>query len=246
MKAARAEPNGRRALPVGSSLLLRANMLLPGVYVWITTVAYPVSLKGVGGLTRTLAVAALVCLALGAALALSRPRLGRGFGVWGFVGFCLLTWLGLGPRIGVGEIDRLRAALGSIGWALFAFGWGAMRHWGSVPEDDPRVVEGPPLAPRASLPVGASWVFGVGLSAACVVVLLAWRVTRPVHALLAHSLALTLAVWLVVTATEVAVERGVRRSAPRRRFWLVGFVVLAVAGALWALLQAGSPATPQP
>jgi hypothetical protein len=212
-------------------------MLLPGLYAWVITVAHPVGLEGVGFLPRTLALLALLSLALGPLLVSRRPRLARGFGVWGFVGLCLTTWLLLGSRIGVTEVDPLRAAFGSVGWALYAFGWGSVRRWGSVPEEDPRAVEGPPLTARGKLPSAASWIFAAGLVGAGLIVLLAWRVRRPVHALLAHALALTLAVWVVDVAADVVTHRSTPGGAPRQRLWIIGFIVLGAMGAIWVLLQ---------
>lgn len=224
-------------LRVVPTLLGRTHMLLPGVYAWIATVAQPVSSKGVDTLPRVLALAALVCLALGPLFATGRPRLARGFGIWGFVGLCLLTWVLLGPHIGVAELDPLHAAFGSVGWALYAFGWGAVRRWGSVPEEDPRVVEGPPLTPRANLPPFARWVFAASVVFVGLILGLAWRVRRPTHALLSHALALTLAVWLVNVGADVAVKRSGAKNGPRSRVWLVTLLLLAAMGALWAVLQ---------
>jgi hypothetical protein len=225
----------------GPTLFARTNMLLPGVYAWVATVAQPVSGKGVGFLPRALAVAALVSLALGPLFTPGRPRLARGFGVWGFVGLSILTWLLIGSKISVEELDPLRAAFGSVGWALFAFGWGSMRHWGSVPEEDPRAVDGPPLVARANLPPLAGWIFGAGVMGGGLILALAWRVHRPTHALLSHALALTLAVWLVNVAADVAVRRGSAKSGPRQRFWFWAVLILGAMGLLWVVLQAFEP-----
>jgi len=191
-----------------SERVRRINVLLPGLYAWAATVLYPASLRGVGMLARWSAALALLPLLVGIALGKSRPLLSRSLSLHGFLAACALTWILLGDLLAVDHLDPLRAALGAIGWVLFAFAWGASREPELIPEDDPRALPGEPLAPRGTLPAGATAVLTVAVMGALVPLLFAWRVTRPSHALLAHAAAVAAAVGLVSSGAEIAVNRG--------------------------------------
>lgn len=227
----------------GQALVARANVLLSGLYAWVSTVAFPVALPGAGWLARAVAGLALVALVVGPWASLARPRLGRSIGVYGFVGCCLLCWVQLGDPLLEDALEPVRASLGAVGWSLFAFGWGAVRKSGSVPEDDPRAESGEPLEPREALSPSAYWVFVAALAGAVVPLFLAWQVTRPRHALFAHGAALAAAVALVTAGARVAVQRGARRGhdPPRQRLGaaagsLSAAVALAMLGLVWVLL----------
>ena len=102
----------------------------------------------------------------------------------------------------------MKAALGVIGWVLFAFGWGALRTPTSIPEDDPHVLPGDALRPRGRLPIGAVAVLGGAVVCAAPPLFFAWRVTRADHALFAHAVGILCSIGLVTTGAEVAVRRG--------------------------------------
>lgn len=195
-----------------TELLQRANLLLPGVYAWASTVLYPVTLRGAGAAARVSAGAALASLVAGSLLNTRSAELGRGFGLHGFVGASAATWVLLSGLVGVDRLEPMKAALGGIGWVLFAFGWGALRKPTSVPEDDPHVLPGEPLRPRGSLPTGAVLVLAAAVAGAVPPVFFAWRVTRADHALFAQAVAILCSIGLVSTGAEVAVRRG--RWAP--------------------------------
>jgi hypothetical protein len=201
----------------GQALTLRANTLLPGLYAWVTTVAYPATYRGVPSSARVTAFVALVALLVGPILVLDRPRLGRAVGIYVFVGSSLATWLLLGPALGVERLEPTRSALGGIGWGLFALGWGSLRRVGTVPEDDPHVIPGAPLVPRSRVPAKAVVILGLGLGGALPPLLLAWRAVGTEHALLAHSAALLCALAIVNAASIVALGRGTPRSLPSAR-----------------------------
>lgn len=194
-------------------LIWRANVLLPGLYAWAATVAQPAMARGSPVMGRVTALLALACLILGTVLAVEHPRPGRVLGILGFAVLSVGTWALLGHRVGVEQLEPVRACLGAVGWMLFAFGWGAVRTVGSVPEDDPNVVSGPPLRARGGLPSFANWVLGLAVTCALLPVLLAWRVTRPDHALFAHAGAALAAMATVTVGGIIAVERGQRRPA---------------------------------
>jgi hypothetical protein len=193
-------------------LTVRANMLLPGLYAWVTTVAYPTTYRGAAGSARFTAFIALLALLSGPLLVLERPRLARILGVYVFFGASLVTWLLLGDVIGVDRLEPVRSALGAAGWALFALGWGSVRRAGSVPEDDPHVLAGPLLTARSQLPVSASVVLGISLVGLAVPLTLAWRVVRLEHALFAHAAALLCALAILTAGANIALGHGTRSS----------------------------------
>ena len=190
-----------------SSFALRSNMLLPGLLAWVATLGVPAFARGIGATTRLTALLCLAAMVAGPLLYAARPALGRAVGIHGTVGFGLVSWLLLGPNIGVQHLEPVRAAIGGVAWVLFAFGWGAVRAPGHVPEDDPRAIPGPPLPARSQLPVAATAIFALGLVGASLPLFAAWRVTRPSHALLAHAVAVVSAIALVTSAAQVASGR---------------------------------------
>lgn len=227
-----------------SGMFSRAHMLLPGLYAWVTTVAYPAAQKSAPLEARVSAGVALVALVLAPLVAFDRPRAGRVIGVYGFVSASALTWVLLEPIVSVGRLEPIRGSLGAVGWALYAFGWGAVRHTERVPEDDPRAILSNPLKPRSELPRGATAVFAVSLVGALVPAFLAWRVSRPEHALLAHAVALAAGIAMIVSGVRVATERGswrpvtssrVRLDAARGPLALL--MLLLAAGILFLLFR---------
>jgi hypothetical protein len=196
----------------GQGLRIRANMLFAGLYAWVTTVATPCTYRGASSLARWTAFAALLGLLVGPIFVLERPRLARALGVHGFFGCSLLTWLLLGSLVSVDRLDPIRSALGALGWALFALGWGTTRRLNSVPEDDPHVIAGAVLSPRGLLSKGALVTLGLGICGTLLPMTLAWRVVRPEHALLAQSAALLCALAIIDAASKIALGR---RGQPR-------------------------------
>lgn len=217
------------------ALVSLANVLLPGLYAWVTTVAYPASHRGAPWPARAAALSALVLLAFGPVLAFSRPVLGRAVGVLGFVGLCLVTWVILGPQLSVERLEPVRASLGGVGWVLFGLGWGAPRRLGGIPEDDPHALPGAPLPPRHRLPSGALVVFGVSLLAAVALPFFAWRVTHAEDALLAQCVALIGAIALVGAGARVALDRGKWKPLAARARINAAARPLALAALLLAL-----------
>jgi hypothetical protein len=221
-----------------------AQVLVPGLYAWFATVAYPAWFADGATGARILAVAALLTLVSGAWLAARYPSLGRGFGVLGFCGCCLVSWLLMGSQLDIRHIEPIQAALGGAAWLAFAFSWGNMRRVGHVPEQHPNVLAGPPLVARSRMPRGTSAVFGISLAGALTCLLLAWRVKRPDHAILAQMVAAAAAIALVTHAARLATLRGERRdlAAPPVRMGqasrsLAVLALLAGIGFVWLLLS---------
>jgi len=214
---------------------VRANLFVSGLYAWLATVAAPTFDSGNLGAAIS-ASAALVLLVTGLLLAPRWPVIGRAVTMGGLLGPSVLTWVLLGDAVDVSRLEPIRAASGAVGWMLFAFGWGAVRNVRSVPENDPHVIEGTPLRPRHTLPLLTYVVFGVALVGGFLPWLLAWRVARPEHALLAHVIGLLCAVGLITVGAQVAVRRVGRwmPAAPASRLGAAtnAFVALAVVAVL--------------
>lgn len=184
------------------------NPALPSLYAWAATVGAPSLEAGASAPARLSALLALIsCVAAGVGVARGRPW-ARIVGIYVFVGWCVASWLLLGVRASGGG-GALRWALGGIGWAAFAFGWGGVRPLGSVPEEHPAAVPGPPLRARGDLPLRSYLAIALALLGAVLCLLLPWRVTRLPHAALAHLVGLAAAGALLIAAGEIAV-------APRR------------------------------
>jgi hypothetical protein len=221
----------------------RANILLPGLYAWLLTVAEPATTPGASLLARVLAFLALLALVTGPLLAPDRPLLGRIFGIHAFVGFSVLAWSQLGAAVAPDQLDPLRAALGAFGWVFYAFGWGKTRGRGRVPEDDPNVLPGPSLAGRGRLSAAAWVVVAIAVLGAFVPTLFAWRVDRPDHAVLGHATTLAAGAAVLSSGATLALGFGQPRTvrSPTGRLnsaaaVLAALAVLAVIGLLWLAL----------
>jgi hypothetical protein len=230
--------------PQAQSVVVRTNMLLPGLLAWVATLASPSWERGVGALPRTTAVLALAAMVAGPLLTGRHPRLGRVLGIHATMALSVVTWLLLGSVVTVLHLEPVRSAIGAVAWVLFAFGWGAVRTREHVPEDDPRVLPGAPLPSRDVLPMSAVVVLSIGVLGAAVPMFAAWRVTRPSHALLAHAVATICAIALVTSAARVAVDRKSYRplTPPSARFSaaarpLSALAVAVALGFIWMLLR---------
>jgi hypothetical protein len=218
------------------------NVLIAGLYAWIATVLLPAFAQPAPLLPRACALSALVALLVGVLLLVRAPSWGRAVTLVGFVGLSAVTWITLDGALNTGQLEPVRAALGGIGWMLFAFGWGAVRSPGSVPEQDPHVIAAAPLEPRSVLAWPSTLTFALACGLALLVWVLAFRVADEQRALLAHAAALACAVALVTVGARISVQLGTSR--PRRRATarlnaastaLAGLLVLGMLGlVLWA------------
>ncbi|MFZ5890839.1 MAG: hypothetical protein ACOY0T_07275 [Myxococcota bacterium] len=190
----------------------RVSVLLPGLYAWATTVALPASALHAPWWARALAGIACVALLLSPFASVLRPSLGQALGIHAFVGASLGCWAALHLAGFALAPQGVTGAFGAFGWMLFAFAWGELRAR-RIPESDPHVVAGPPLSPRHSFRRSSEWVLALGTLGAGALLLLAWRVDRPNHAVLAQACALFLSLLVVAGATRVALER-VPRDLP--------------------------------
>jgi hypothetical protein len=198
---------------------VRVSALLPGLYAWATTVALPVAAPHAPKSARLLAAGALAALLLSPVVALRGPLLEIGFGIYGFVGASLGTWMLLhatGTSLGASAV---RSAFGAMAWMLFAFGWGELRARRQIPEKDPHVLPGPVLKPRKVWSLSAELILGLGVLGAGILLALAFRTSRPSHGVLAQSLALLTSLLTVAGATRIALERTPRElPTPAERY----------------------------
>jgi hypothetical protein len=220
----------------------RLNLAISGVYAWLTTVAVPAA-SSFQPLPLGLAALSLVLLCFGLWLLPRSAVWGRGLAMPGFVSACAACWILLGDALMPARLHPLQAASGALGWVLFAFSWGAVRNVRAVPENDPRVVSGKPLEPRARLPRTAYVAFTVALVGGLLPWLLAWEVKRPGDALLAHAVGLACALAMVAVGARSALQttQPVTERSPRQRLAsaanaLAGLLLVGVLGLLaWQL-----------
>jgi hypothetical protein len=235
--------SARPAPPELMPLSERTRVLLPGLYAWLLTVELPALSRGARPLGRVTALLALMALVSGLFMVGGRLRLARGLAIYGFIGGCVLTWALLGGELSPARLDRIRAAAGSLGWILYAFGWGRVRS-AQLPEDAPNAVLGAPLVARShlhrrTLPIAAcAVVAAVGFEA------LAFRVDRPEHAVLAHATATACALLILGASATLALRQGTRSElasgAARLNAVAVRGAVLSVLfglGLVWAALR---------
>jgi hypothetical protein len=213
-----------------------AAVLLPGIYAWGATVAWPVfSHRGASVPARAGAVAGVVALFVGLGLARSHPVVGRAIGVLGCLGCSAIAWGALGSGLRASELDPVRGALGALGWGLFALGWGGFpARLRAVEELESAASQR--LPSRGSLPLATRAGFFGLVSFSVGLPLLAWRVERPGVALLAHAVALAGSVSLLNVGTRILIARSDsgHRSAPR--LWLILCVAWLLLGVLLWLL----------
>ncbi len=214
-----------------------ATILLPGLYAWGATVAWPAFAgRSATPVARVAAVGAALCLLSGPWLARARPLLGRGIGVLGFIGLSAGAWGALDAELRAPRLDPVRAALGAFAWGLFALGWGSYPGRKRLPEDDPHALLAQRLRPRARLRPGTNLVFGVLLLMALALPALAWRVSRPGMALLAQAVALAGSVGLLSVGSRVLLGSRVSGSGRAPRLWLWLLLLWLGLGALAWLL----------
>lgn len=211
-----------------------AAIWLPGVYAWGATVAWPAfGSTAPSTVARVAAALALLALVGGPVLARRWLATGRALGVLGFAGFSAAAWGVLGNDLRPPLLDPVRSALGSLGWGLFALGWGNFPSRDHLPEDDPHALVASRQPPRARLSapiqLGTTALFGVALA----LPLLAWRVERPGVALLAQASALAASVALLGIGTRVLLAPGGADRQPSGvRLWSGLLALWLVLGAL--------------
>jgi hypothetical protein len=216
-------------------------VLVPGIYAWAVTVVPAATERTHTGSVAT-AFLAFALLVAGAFLAKERPSLGYALGIWGFMIACLITWLISMPALQVERLDPWRAGAGSIGWILYALGWGTPWRIGRHPEDDPRAQLHPKLEPRNPPRLRTALSVATGTIGALLCLLLAWRITESDRAMLLHGAALACAVGIINTAATIGLGQGKKRIlfSPKQRItfafpWIMAIIALLVISAAWLL-----------
>jgi len=223
------------------------DLLVPGLYAWGATVAWPVSHRFASLASRICALVAVVALVAGALLRASSPALARIIGIWIFLAACVAAWALVGSPIAPSHLDPVQGLLGAVGWALFAIGWAGQK---KVP---PGPVELAPVAtrpavPRKRLSRRSVFVLAAVAVAAAVPMALAWWVESVERALLAHAVSLAAAIALVAFAADIydprtrQRERAMALVRPERRLAaaapaLIALVAVTLAGAAYSLLR---------
>lgn len=220
------------------------DLLVPGLYAWGLTVAWPAAQRLAPLEAKIFALAALISLVIGAGLAFVSPALGRVLGIWLFLLASVASWAKVAPALFLARLDPLQGTLGAFGWGLFAWSW-ARQHKSPAPVLPAEVAA--PSPPRQTLPAHLPVVFGLVVVAAAVPMVAAWWVRGLERGLLAHVVALAAAIALVSAAAElvnasVRSRRGAERSVSGLRLTaalpaLIALSLAAVAGAAWGLLR---------
>jgi hypothetical protein len=223
------------------------DLIVPGLYAWGVTVAWPVSHRFASLASRIFALVAVVALVAGAILRAFSPALARIIGVWIFLASCVATWAVVGSPIAPSQLDPVQGLLGAVGWGLFAIGWAGQK---KVP---PRPVELAPVAsqpavPRKKLPRKSALVLAAVGVAAAFPMALAWWVESVERALLAHAVSLATAIALVAFAADIfdprrrSMERAMALVRPEKRLVaaapaLIALLAVALAGAAYSSLR---------
>src|SRR5689334_14213005 len=166
--------------PAVMPLAERTRLLLPGAYAWLLTVELPAHAPGARPSARLCALAALLALVAALVVVARRLELARILGIYVFVGLCVLTWALIGSELSPAHLDRIRVALGTLGWVLYSFSWGRLRP--PLPADgDAHLGAGTPLIARSRLHFRSLPIAGFAVFAALVLEALAFRVDRVEH-----------------------------------------------------------------
>lgn len=217
-------------------------VLVPGIYAWAVTVIPAASDRPTTSWSIVTASLAVVLLIAGAASAKRNPSLGHALGIWGFIIACVVTWLLSLPALQVDRLDPWRAAAGSIGWILYALGWGTPWRVGRHPEDDPRAQLHPKLEPRNPPRLRTALAVAAGTIGALSCMLLAWRATESDRGLLLHGAALACSIGIISAASTIGLAQGDKRTpaAPKQRItyafpWVMAISALIVIAIAWML-----------
>jgi hypothetical protein len=194
-----------------------ADLLLPGLYAWAVTVAWPVLARPSVASARTLVLVSVTALLSGSAVSIRRPVPGRLLGVWFFLALCGGVWVSARFQARAPSLDPVQAIAGAFGWALFALGWagdGAAPAARSVTSGN--VAGSLPFpggsselrrrrySPRSQAWPAAAWLVAFAIGAAAILLALAFWVPGRARALFAHATAIAGAVALVGAAAEIA------------------------------------------
>ena len=229
--------------PAVMPLAERTRLLLPGAYAWLLTVELPAHAPGARPSARLCALAALLALVAALIVVARRLELARILGIYVFVGLCVLTWALIGSELSPAHLDRIRVALGTLGWVLYSFSWGRLRPPLQA-DGDAHVGAGTPLIARSRLHWRSLPVAAFAVLAALVLEALVFRVDRVEHAVLAHATAAACSLVVLQVGSRIALAQGTRfdlsSGTTRLNAVAVRGAVLSVLfgiGLVWAALK---------
>jgi hypothetical protein len=204
-----ARPRTERTDVRWAVLARMTDLLLPGLYAWAVTVAWPVFVRPSSPLAKNLAFASLSALVGGSVLSIRWPAAARMLGVWLFLALCTGAWACAGFRAGAPLIDPVQGIAGSLGWALFALGWAGDggTAWGRSLVAETSAPGASEVLPRSPLWRGSVWLVTISIAAAAVLLALAFWVPGRARASFAHAAAISGAVALVGVACEIAIRQ---------------------------------------
>jgi hypothetical protein len=212
-------------------------VLVPGLYAWLTTVVPPAWSRGGSLAAKGAAVAAVVALLAGWWFGRKGDERARIASLWGFVLSSALCWSAAPRALGAGRVDDLRGVTGTLAWALFALAWAAPAFDSML--GDGRVEDDDALAPRKRLPSsGFALLAGAGIVAAAIQTI-GWAAPGPERALLVRLASILSGLLIIEAAAEVILSRQGRSSAlstrarlRASRWWLIGLAGVVALGAL--------------
>jgi hypothetical protein len=208
--------------------------LLPGLYAWLSTVLVPVSSLSGGPVVQSVAWASGAALLVGGLPIAGRFSWLRWLGLAAFVTGAMTTWLLMADQLRASPSDAIQAALGGIGWLLFAV---SVQSDSIVPEPKRSSV----LVERGrGRSFSAAWnlMFVLLASAGLVPLLLAWRVERAPHAVLAQIVACAAALTGLSLAGAAVEAMALRRNLVNTRgrlgdsWWTLLLVALLLVAGL--------------
>lgn len=228
------------ALARVSELGAAAQASIPALYAWGLTVAPAAWSRGAPWPAKVTALLGVLTIVGAAVAERSVPRWARIASVWGLVVTSLATWAIAGSALSPARLDVARGVLGAVGWMIFAFASAAppIRR---RDEDGERVLEGPRLEPRGSLPrldtlyIAGAVAFAIGS------MLVGWRVASPERGVLVRLVSLAGGIAVIGAATEIALARHSPRVKDRPKIRLrrgtVTLVILLLLGVVGVLLM---------
>jgi hypothetical protein len=223
-----------QSTPASVSLQLSRGPLLPGAYAWLSTVLLPVQSLNGAWPVRTLAWASVVTLLLAELPLMNRFRSLRGVACVAFIAGCLTTWILLAEQLRAVPVDAIQAAVGGIGWVLFAL---SVQSDPRVPESDLSRLQPVASSRRRRFSPSLDVAFLVLVLAGLLPLFLAWRVERAMHAALAQVVACAAALAGLSLAGSLVDAAALRRNFSQTRArWADSWSTLAM---LALLLVAG-------
>lgn len=201
------------------------DVLIPGLYVWVVTCAWPLRAPTSTLGAMVFAGLAFLFLMVSGWLVATAHRLWSAVSVACFVSAAVAGWFLLGPDI------QAPGLLGALGWAMFAVGW--VRASGTQQGGEEGIEEGPSavalsLSPRRKMPWTRSLDLGIRLVGVLFVVALAWGIEGRERSLLGHAVAVFSALQILAIAPTPAADIG--RKAKSTTFpWLALARTLVVA-----------------